>query len=180
MVEFSTILQFIQASGIIVGVAYYIMNIQNNQRNQQLTLETRQAQLLMQIYDKVNNKEFTQDWAEINYFWKWKDSKEYWEKYGTNLEVYPKFQNVANTYEGIGFILQSKLVDPKLIYGILRNTPILIWEKFSPMIKEYSEKADEPTLFPGFEFLYEELSKQYELEHGHKFVHNIRLAEELR
>jgi hypothetical protein len=75
--------------------------------------------------------------------------------------------------------LQSKLVDPKLIYGILRSTPILIWEKFSPMIKEYSVKADEPTLFPGFEFLYNEMCRQYEFEHGYSFVHKIRLAEEL-
>ncbi len=30
MVEVDTILSFIQATGIIEGVAYYIMNIQNN------------------------------------------------------------------------------------------------------------------------------------------------------
>lgn len=52
MVEFSTILQFIQAFGIIIGVAYYVMNIENNRKNQELQLETRQAQLLMAVYER--------------------------------------------------------------------------------------------------------------------------------
>jgi hypothetical protein len=98
LVELSVIRDLVAIFGVIAGFSYYVLTVRNNQKNQELslkaqqqTLETRQAQLLMQIYDKVNNKEFTRDWAEINYFWKWKDSKEYWEKYGTNLEVYPKF-----------------------------------------------------------------------------------------
>ena len=61
MVEFNTILSFIQASGIIVGVAYYIMNIQNSQKNQELTLETRQASLHLYSItrdDWVNEQEY--------------------------------------------------------------------------------------------------------------------------
>ncbi|HEX9915252.1 MAG TPA: hypothetical protein VGB32_10060 [Candidatus Bathyarchaeia archaeon] len=41
MVEVDTILSFIQASGIIVGVAYYIMNIRISQRNQELMLKAQ-------------------------------------------------------------------------------------------------------------------------------------------
>jgi hypothetical protein len=41
MVEFDTILSFIQATGIIVGVGYYILNIENNRKNQELALKTR-------------------------------------------------------------------------------------------------------------------------------------------
>jgi hypothetical protein len=155
-----------------VAAAYYVLNMR-------ATLQTRQAQLLMQIYDRVSNREFARDWAEINYFWKWSDNKEYWKKYGANLEEYPKFQNIASTYEGIGLVLENKLIDPKLIYGVLRNNPILIWEKFSPPIKEYELESGEPSMYPGFEFLCKEMNKQYELEHGHKFVHKVRHADDL-
>jgi hypothetical protein len=160
--------------GLSVGVAaiYYIITLRSNNK-------TRQAQLLMQIYDKVNNRDFTRDWGETNYFWKWNDSKEYFKKYGTNLAEYPKFQNIIDTYEGIGVILQNKLIDPKLIYGVLRVQPILYWEKFSPMMKEFGAEAGESLMYPGFEFLCKELNNQYEFEHGYKFGHKIRHADEL-
>jgi len=150
-----------------------------SQRNSKAALETRQAQLLMQIYDRVNNRNFTRDWAETNYFWKWNDHNDYFKKYGTNLEEYPKFKNIIDTYEGIGVILKNKLVDPKLIYGVLRESPILYWEKFSPLMKEFGVEAGESLMYPGFEFLCKEMNKQYELEHGYEFGHKIRHADDL-
>ena len=53
MVDYQTIFQFLQTISIMVGIAYYILNIQNNQRNQQLTLESRQAALFMQMYNRL-------------------------------------------------------------------------------------------------------------------------------
>lgn len=178
MVDVQTIGVLVTAVSVSVAAIYYIMTLRVQQANMKTTLDTRQAQLLMQIYDRVSNRDFTRDWAEINYFWKWNDNNEYWKKYGTNLEEYPKFQNIASTYEGIGVVLENKLVDPKLIYGVLRNNPILIWEKFSPPIKEYERWSGEPSVYPGFEFLCKEMNKQYELEHGHKFVHKVRHADD--
>ena len=145
---------------------------------QQQNLETRQAQLLMQIFDRVNNKDFTRNWAETNYFWKWTDDEDYWKKYGANPEEYPKAKNVIDTYEGIGAILENKLVDPKMIYGVLRADPILIWEKFSPLMKKFAERAGESMMYPGFELLCNEMRRQYEVAHGYKFGHRIRHADD--
>jgi hypothetical protein len=136
LAEIQAAYYMVAATGVLVAAIYYIYNMRISQRNSKAALDTRQAQLLMQIYERVNNRDFTRDWAETNYFWKWNDHKDYWKKYGTNLEECPKFQNIADTYEGIGVILENKLVDPKLIYGLLRNNPILYWEKFSPIMKE--------------------------------------------
>ncbi len=48
MVEFSTILSFIQAGGIIVGVTFYILNIQNNQRNHEIAQKNQELALKAQ------------------------------------------------------------------------------------------------------------------------------------
>ena len=166
------------ALGVCVAAAYYVYNMRTNQKTMKTTLETRQAQLLMQIYDRVNNKDFTRDWSETTYFWKWTDDEEYWKKYGTNIEEYPKLKSVIDTYEGIGAILENKLVDPKMIYGVLRADPILYWEKFSPLMKGFAERTGESLMYPGFELLCNEMRRQYELAHGYKFGHKIRHADD--
>ena len=179
LAEIQVAYYMVAATGVLVAAVYYVYNMRISQKNSKTALDTRQAQLLMQIFDRVNNRDFTRDWAETNYFWKWNDSKDYFKKYGTNLDEYPKFQNIIDTYEGIGVILQNKLVDPKLIYGVLRVQPILYWEKFSPLMKEFGAETGESLMYPGFEFLCKELSNQYELEHGYSFGHKIRHADEL-
>ncbi len=172
MVDTTTIGVIVTATSAVIGLIYYSFTART-------TLQTRQAQLLMQIYDRVNNRNFTRDWAETNWFWSWKDYDDYFKKYGTNLNEYPKLQNIIDTYEGIGIILRKGLVDPKLIYGVLRVNPILYWEKFSPMMKQWARETGESVMYPGFEFLYGEMMKQYKLEHGHDFDYKIRHARDM-
>jgi hypothetical protein len=192
MVELETINLLVQIVGVssaaiatVLGVSSYINSSKRaeeakkrEQETRDRELETRQAQLLMQIFDRVNNKDFTRDWGETNYFWKWTDNKDYWKKYGTNPEEYPKLKSVIDTYEGIGAILENKLVDPKMIYGVLRADPILYWEKFSPILKEFAERAGESMMYLGFELLCNEMRRQYEVAHGYKFGHKIRHADD--
>ena len=192
MVELETINLLVQIVGVssaaiatVLGVSSYINSSKRaeeakkrEQETRDRELETRQAQLLMQIFDRVSNKDFTRDWGETNYFWTWTDNKDYWKKYGTNPEEYPKLKSVIDTYEGIGAILENKLVDPKMIYGVLRADPILYWEKFSPLMKEFAERAGESMMYPGFELLCSEMRRQYEVAHGYKFGHRIRHADD--
>ena len=64
-VTFQTIFQFIQTISIMVGIAYYLMILQNQQKSQKTALETRQAQLFMPIYAKFYDKEFMKDFVTI-------------------------------------------------------------------------------------------------------------------
>jgi hypothetical protein len=47
------VLQFIQTSGIIVCIFYYIMNLRYTRKNQQMTLATRQAQILHRFWTRA-------------------------------------------------------------------------------------------------------------------------------
>jgi hypothetical protein len=167
MVDIPTIGAIVTATSVIIGVIYYSFTART-------TLQTRQAQLLMQIYDRIANRTFARDYAETAWFWSWSDQDDYYKKYGGNLDEFPKFQNIIDTYEGIGIVLQNKLVDPKLIYGVLRAQPILYWEKFSPMMRQWGDQTGESIMYPGFEYLYGEMKRQYRLEHGYDFDYKVR------
>ena len=64
-VTFQTIFQFLQTLGILVGVFYYVMTLRYNRRNQELQLETRQAQLFMQVYAKTYSEQRARSIAEV-------------------------------------------------------------------------------------------------------------------
>lgn len=50
-ITYQMVLSTIQTAELLVGIFYYIMTLRNQQKNQQLSLETRQAQLFMGIYN---------------------------------------------------------------------------------------------------------------------------------
>lgn len=63
-ITYQMVLSTLQTLSLGVGVIYYIMTLQNTRRNQQLTLETRQAQLLMQIYQELISEANLKTWNE--------------------------------------------------------------------------------------------------------------------
>ena len=159
-----------------MAAAYYIYNMRTSQKTAKTTLETRQAQLLMQIFDKVNNKDFLIDWVKILWDWKWETYEEYITKYGIKSENVSKLTHIWDTLSGIGVLLENGLVDSKMLYRLLLQGwgPIMCWEKYGPVIKEFGRRTGESKMYSGFEFLYNEFSRLYEEEHGFRYGHRLR------
>ena len=171
------------AIATVVGVRSYMISNKRaeeakskEQETSDRELETRQAQLLMQIWDKVNNKDFLEDWTETLWSWKWDTYEEYLTKYGSKPEKLSKLTHVLDTLSGIGVLLENGLVDPKMLYRILLQGwgPILYWEKYGPSLKEFGRRTGESRMYAGFEFLYNEFSRLYEEEHGYRYGHKVR------
>jgi hypothetical protein len=190
LVELETINMLVQIVGVsaaaiatVVGVRSYMISNKRaeeakskEQETSDRELETRQAQLLMQIWDKVNNKDFLEDWTETLWSWKWDTYEEYLTKYGSKPEKLSKLTHVLDTLSGIGVLLENGLVDPKMLYRILLQGwgPILYWEKYGPSLKEFGRRTGESRMYAGFEFLYNEFSRLYEEEHGFRYGHRLR------
>jgi hypothetical protein len=184
--------QFAAAIGVCVAAVYYVMNLRISQKNQELSLktqelalkaqqqsaETRQAQLLMQIFNLISDKDFQKDYMETVWGWKFDNYDEYIQKYGSKPDKVAQLTHVLSTYEGIGTLLQNKLVDPKMLYQLLGWPHILSWEKFGPVMKEWGKRTGEPKMYPGSNLLYVELNAVYEADHGYKYGHKIRSDEE--
>ena len=118
------------ATAAIIGVTSYINFNKRAQETRDRELETGQAQLLMQIYDQVNNRDFQRDFSETMWYWKFNEWDDYWEKYGSRIDEYLKLVHVVNTFNGIGTVLENKLVDSKMLYEIVGRSVLQYWDKF--------------------------------------------------
>jgi len=162
MVEFSTILQFIQATGIIVGVAYYILNIENNRRNQDLQLETRQTQLFMQIYMRyIESDLFSENLFKL-FAREWTNFDDYVEKYGFaglkgNQPDGGDLNKMMTFYEGISVLLKRQMIDISLVYELMPTNVTALWGKYESLIKEIRTMDGAP---PSLFILVEELAIQ--------------------
>jgi len=125
MIEFSTILSFIQAFGIIVGVAYYMMNIRN-------TRKTHELQVTMQALSLFGSKAFWNEFDELMAR-DWQTLEEYHEKYGRGLSL---ASTVFITLEQMGVLLRRRLIHPSIPWDLYGTYTFKLWEKYEPVIME--------------------------------------------
>jgi hypothetical protein len=170
MVETNIVLTLLQTLSIMVGIGYYILNLQNNQknqnisiRNQELTLEsqqqaleTRQAQLFMNTYQAYNTPEFLRaldTYANISY----KDYDEYESKYRSDLETHVQIMKVYSYMEGLGVLVREGYIGIRLISLYISTDIFVTWEIIKPMAYEYRKRNDYPRYLIEFEYLYNTL-----------------------
>jgi hypothetical protein len=131
------------ALGVCVAATYYVMNLRIGQKNQELslktqehTLETRQTQLTMQLYEKMSTKEYMDTFTEILQKWTWSDYNDFKSKYGVNgnPEKYAKFSSMCMDFEQIGILMKHGSFNPNMFYamwGVFYNR---FWEKIEPVV----------------------------------------------
>lgn len=170
MVELGTVLSFIQAAGIIVGVAYYVMNIRISQRNQELslkaqqqTLETRQAQMFMQIYNESHNDSTFIEAINRIYEIGKIETYEEWQKVMLDKEKSKAINRVGMFYEGLGVLVKEGYVSIRLVALLMTGMTRHWWEYI------YMSHVSDTRVKMGFrrfvsesEYLYNELMKYIE------------------
>ena len=170
MVDAQTIGVLVTAASVTVAAIYYVMNLRISQRNQelslraleqsakaqQMTLDTRQAQLLMNIYQKWTEPEFEAAWTEIVTKWKWSDYDDYQAKYGlANPEYYRKSSMVAMYFEGIGVLVKNGFIDARLVEDLGSVYIVGFWQKLEPIYREFRVRMNSPTTVEFVEYLYD-------------------------
>jgi hypothetical protein len=129
------VLQLIQTVALIVGIIYYLIIMRNSQRNQQIQLETRQAQLFMQIYDKFNDIMNLGIFSEVLGF-VWEDNDDFWGRFSKEAdpEAYRKWNYHAGFLEGIGVLVKRGLIDPEMVDDLMSGSIMMFWERYGPVI----------------------------------------------
>ena len=164
MVEFTIplALDLIRTIGIVVGIIYYITVMRNSQRNQELArkaqeqaLETRQAQLFMNIYGQMAAKEaqtniLDLDTIEVN-------SYEDWDKLKEDREKFKVFAWYLTFYEGIGVFLEEGLIDVRLIAKMLSGNITMFWQKYRDGIYDMRIQQHWPRFVIMVEYLYNQI-----------------------
>jgi hypothetical protein len=170
MVDYQTI--SIVFAGLSIGIAalYYALTLRNSQRNQELALkaqeqalETRQAQLFMQIYQEMSSPEHYIRTNELLHM-EWDDFDDYYRKYGSenNPEAYALRGSMWHRLNGVGLLVKAGLIDVDRVYDLMRNTILTQWKKWGDIIIKIREEWNILEYLEGFEFIANEMVKESE------------------
>ncbi len=144
---------------LTIAAAYYTLTLRNTQKNQKLQLETRQAQLFMEMYRDFKRSDIQKAYNDIINVWKWDSIEEFNEKYGrrNNYDEFHKYMLVYSVYEGLGVLIYRNLIDVAMIEELMRSYVISFWEKMAPLI--YDWRVQWPLAAEWTEYLYNEVKK---------------------
>ena len=175
MIELSVVRDLVAIFGVIAGFSYYVLTVRNAQKTRELTLkaqkqsaDTRQAQLLMQLYAHLREDKFNTQFSELRKY-ELRDYDDYREKVDGDIEFRAMLNYVCSFFEGVGVLVHRNFLDPQLVDDLMSSYIFLTWEKIGPYIKEIRLRRNRPELWDKFEYLYEEVMKIYIQEHGHRF-----------
>ncbi|MHA2393462.1 MAG: DUF4760 domain-containing protein [Promethearchaeota archaeon] len=144
---------------LTIGVIYYIMTLNNTRKNQELQLETRQAQLFTQLYSEYRSAENLRLYGKALQM-TWDDYNDFQKKYGReNWEGRVPYTTLAHFYEEIGVLLEEGLIDINLVVQLIGGTFRWFYEKFEPIVLEYRVRLGYPQYYNKMEYLYNELKK---------------------
>jgi len=162
MVDPSFVLTLLQTISIMVGIAYYILNIQNNQRNQRLTLETRQASLFMQMYNRlmldIRGLEVEPVvTSPISGFQEFRDKME------SDTNFKEVFNRLVQFFEALGVLVKLGYVKIDVVALMWTSMTESFWKNMlEPIIDEAREFYDYSGVWAESEYLYRELMKYRE------------------
>jgi len=147
MVDITEISAMIAAAGVMIGVVYYILEMRHQSK-------VRQTDLVMRLYSTFGSKEFQDAWTRIESI-EFKNYDEYVKKYGSGDYV-----QCATFFEGIGVLLQKKLIDIKLVDALFSIPLKLMYEGMKPIIEGNRKQFHDQRVFGNFEYLYDEINKR--------------------
>ena len=164
------VLSTLQTAGILMGIIYYIFIMRNQQRTrnltlkaQELTLETRQAQIFTQLMDKYLTKDGL-EYQRVEDGATWSSYEEWLEIYQNDAEYHDAFRWLAHLYTGIGTLLREGLLNVRLVVLVTAIAIIRDWEKYEDVIYEWRKRTNNRTLWSEWEYLYNTIMK-YLQEH---------------
>jgi hypothetical protein len=147
MVDITEISAMVAAAGVLVGVAYYILDMRNQSR-------MRQTDLIMRLFSVRDSKEFQESWKKVMSM----DSEDY-----RNYEKWYEWSDliiVAAFFEGIGILLHKKLIDIEMADDLFSYSIKTIWEKIREVVEAVRKHHNAPQIWEWFEYLYNEMKKR--------------------
>lgn len=177
MIDLSMMRDIVAIFGVIAGFTYYVITVRNAQKTRELTLkaqehtlETRETQLFMSIFNKFTSREFTKAFERI-LSWEFTGEKEFHEKYGwfhedggwkreedIDFDDSADFNMVLNWFEGLGVLMRRGLISSELVFEIMYGGVGYFYRKVEPMILELRERTGNEVL-RDLEYVYREVQR---------------------
>lgn len=152
MVDIQTVSVGIASASIVVGVVYYILQIQHQKK-------MRQTDLVVRLYSAFSGKELQEGYFEIRQL-EFVDYDDFMKKYRMPSKSIVPLWQVCKFFDGVGVLLRRKLVDIGLVDELFHTEATLLWEKVKPIAEGRRKELNQPTIYQPFEYLYNELKKR--------------------
>ena len=151
------------ALGVCVAAVYYVMTLRVQQTNMKHTLETRQTQLFMQIFQEINSRDSWKEWNELVEC-SYTDYDDFMRKYDdkVNPENWSKRMRFWYSYSAVGYLLMDGDISIEKVERLVGRAVLMMWIVWGDAILWMREKQGLNRYFSGFEYLYNELVKYYE------------------
>jgi hypothetical protein len=151
---FRIIVSLTQMLSVIAAATYYVFI-------SKATIQTRKAQLFMQIYSSFQREEFLRQFIDIMNL-EWTDFEDFWGKYGmtNNPEQASKIHSIGTYLEGIGVLVNRKLIDLDLVDELMTGIVERYWDKMEPVIMAQRELFNWPEAYEWTEYLYNEIKRK--------------------
>jgi hypothetical protein len=147
MVDIQTVSIAVASTGVLIAAIYYVLQIRNQTK-------IRQTDLVMRLYSTFGSKEFQDAWTRIESI-EFKNYDEYVKKCGLG-----DYAQCATFFEGIGVLLQKKLIDINLVDALFSVPLKFMYERMKPIIEGNREQLHNQRVFENFEYLYNEMKKR--------------------
>jgi hypothetical protein len=161
LAEIQAVYYMVAATGVLVAAIYYVLNMRASQKNMQTTLDSRQAQLFMNIYNQSQTSPAWNKAWRIFYFTNWKTPEEFTDMMWSGKPEYNEFNEsfalISNFYEGVGVLVKEKLLDIRLVALLMSGYTSMFWEKIAPAVYYTREAKGFPQFASETEYLYVQL-----------------------
>ena len=152
MVDIQTVSIGIASASVVAGVLYYAFQLRHQAR-------TRQTDLVMRLYATFSSNEFQDAWAKVrssaSKFESIDDIYDFDKKVGLR-----EVNQVCLFFEGVGILLQRRLVDTSMIEDLFGGAIARTWEKVRTGVTKARQQLNDPTIYYYFEYLYNEMKKK--------------------
>ena len=133
MADLEQLLTYLTLISVPIGVFYHILMLNNTRKNQRQALETRQAQLLMNIMNTFRSREFRTQWHIV-----FDIEAETFENLAKIMqkdrEVLIAWTSVLTFFESVGVIVRNQMIDVSLIYSLMGLSLKSLWERSEHLI----------------------------------------------
>ena len=156
-VSYQMVLSTLQTVGLLVGIIYYVMTLQDTRKNQQMTLDTRQANLLTNVIDKWYNEEGL-EYSLLLLDSEWSTHEEWLELIQNDREYRKAYYFLAEISNYIGTIVKENLVEIKLA-AMCYGANLYFWEKHRDIVYKERDRRNNKNYCAMWEHFYNELVK---------------------
>ncbi|HVP40531.1 MAG TPA: DUF4760 domain-containing protein [Candidatus Krumholzibacteriaceae bacterium] len=153
MVDITAISIMIASTGVLAGVIYYILEIRHQSR-------LRQTESLFRLSPWFNmNAREMQEAITQTCSIEYKNYDDYLKKYAEKPE-HTAMKILGNYFEGIGILVNRKLVDADIVHDFWGDIIESTWEQIKPLIADMRKDSGDPNMFKFWEYLYNQMKKK--------------------